>query len=126
MKKLMIALCLVGSLCAFSQEGAPKPEGGDRPQMLQEQRKAMREKFQVQMKARRAATQAKVVGILTAAGLDEAKAKDVADQIEKTYMAAHPGRRPGGPGAGGQHGRRPGARKAPGDKAPAAEAKEGK
>ena len=105
MKKLMIALCLVGSLCAFSQEPAAKPESEARPKMTQEQRKAMREKMQEQMKARRAAVQEKVVTILKEAGLDEAKAKDVAGQIEKAYMEGRPmHQRPGMGGPNGRHG----------------------
>lgn len=101
MKKLMIALCLMGSLCAFSQEPATKPEAGARPKMTQEQRKAMRE----QMKARREAVQAKVVAILKEAGLDEAKAKDAAGQIEKAYMEGRPmHQRPGMGGPNARHG----------------------
>ncbi|MGN0853048.1 MAG: hypothetical protein ACI4Q3_06690 [Kiritimatiellia bacterium] len=119
MKKLMTALCLVGSLCAFSQEAAAKPEEADRPKVTQEQRKAQRERFQAEMKARREATQQKIVEILKGAGLDEAKAKEVAGQIEKAYREGRSPRRHGGPGARGA--RRPAA--APKDKAPAGEAK---
>lgn len=114
MKKLMIAMCLAGALCAFSaDEAAPKAEGkaparrqmGQRPPrqpLTEAQRQEFREKFLAQMKTRREETQKKIVNTLKEAGLEEAKAKETAEKIEKIMME---GRRMGpgmGPGMGGR------------------------
>ena len=117
MKKIMIAMCLAGALCAFSadEEAAPKPEAR-RPAMGQrmtpEQMKEIREKMQAEMKARREATQKKIVDALKEAGLDEDKAKETAEKIEKIQMEGRPQMRPGmgrgpqGPGMDRGQGRR--------------------
>ncbi len=105
MKKIMIAMCLAGALCAFAadEEAAPKPEAR-RPAMGQrmtpEQMKEFREKMQAEMKARREATQKKIIDALKEAGLDEAKAKETAEKIEKIQMEGRPQMRPGPGGMG--------------------------
>ena len=117
MKKIMIAMCLAGALCAFSaDEKAPNTDAptkprrtmgqrGPRPQLTEAQRKERREKFMAEMKARREEAQKKVINVLKEAGLSEEKAKETAEKIEKIRME---GRRfPGmGPGMGPQGGRR--------------------
>lgn len=126
MKKLIMALCLAGSVCAFSQtaeagkvEGGPRPAAGERPRLTPEQRKERFEKFRAERKARYEAAQAKVVETLKEAGLDEAKAKETAAKIEKIFGELrrppmnHPGFQggPRGPHGGprgphrGHHGR---------------------
>ena len=108
MKKIMMALCLVGALCAFSQDDQTPPparrEGarrGEFQRLTPEQRKERMEKFRAEMKARHEATQKKIVATLVEAGLDEAKAKETMEKIEKIYAEGRP-MRPGmgGPGMG--------------------------
>ena len=127
MKKIMIAMCLAGALCAFSAEGekatkgdaAPaKREMRQRPQrqrMTEEQLKERREKFMAMIKERREAQQKKIVDALKEAGLNEAKAKETAEKIGKIMMEGRmmgPGGRgmgtgPRGMGPGGRRGPRP-------------------
>lgn len=135
MKKIMIAMCLAGALCAFSadEDAAPKAEGQaparcemrgqQRPQrqMTEEQRKqfeARREKFMADMKARREASQKKMIDVLKEAGLDEAKAKEALEKIQKIQQEGRPqfpgmGQGGMGPGMGGRQGRRGAQRPAP-------------
>lgn len=132
MKKLIMLACLAGAMCAFSDDAAPKaadaakdkaPAVAQRQRPSPEEMKARREKFMADMKARREATKAKVLDALKEAGLDEAKAKETAEKIEKIMME---GRRMGpgmhrGPGEGHRRGpgQRPNRRPAP-EAAPAA------
>lgn len=103
MKKIMIAALLACSVCVFADGSTPSAEGakparrqmrGDaqRPQLTPEQRKERREKFMAQMAARQEAIQNKVVAALKEAGLDEAKAKDVATKIQQIYREGRPQR----------------------------------
>lgn len=130
MKKIMIAMCLAGALCAFSadEDAAPKAEGQaparremrgqQRPQrqMTEEQRKQFeerREKFMADMKARREASQKKMIDVLKEAGLDEAKAKEALEKIQKIQQEGRPqfpgmGQGGMGPGMGGRQGMGPG------------------
>jgi len=94
MKKIMMMALLACATCAFADAPAPKakaPEGA-RQQLTPEQRKERRERFMAQMKARQEAVQAKVVDALKAAGLDEAKAKETAEKIQKIYAEGRPQR----------------------------------
>ena len=117
MKKIMMALCLIGALCAFSQDNQTPParrEGARRGEfrnLTPEQRKERMEKFRAEMKARHEATQKKIVDTLVEAGLSQEKAKETMEKIEKIYLESRP-MRPGmggrgpGMGPGGQGGRR--------------------
>jgi acyl-CoA reductase-like NAD-dependent aldehyde dehydrogenase len=125
MKKMITTLCLVGALCAFSQDNQTPParrEGprrGEFQKLTPEQRKERMEKFRAEIKARRDATQKKVVSTLMEAGLDEAKAKDTAEKIEKIYLEGRRMR----PGMGGPRGFGMGGR---GNRAPRARQKSNK
>lgn len=116
MKKIMMALCLAGALCAFSQDNQTPParrEGprrGEFQRLTPEQRKERMEKFRAEMKARHEATQKKIVDTLVEAGLSQEKAKETMEKIEKIYLESRPMRR----GMGGRGpGMGPGGRRGP-------------
>ena len=108
MKKIMMAMCLIGALCAFSQDNQTPParrEGARRGEfrnLTPEQRKERMEKFRAEMKARHEATQKKIVDTLVEAGLSQEKAKETMEKIEKIYLESRPMRPGMGPGMGGR------------------------
>ena len=115
MKKIMMALCLIGALCAFSQDNQTPParrEGArraahDRTQwrgdnLTPGERKERMERFRAEMKARHEATQKKIVDTLVEAGLSQEKAKETMEKIEKIYLESRPMRPGMGPGMGGR------------------------
>ena len=129
MKKLMLAICLAGVLCAFSaEEGkATKTKGngkarremrqhqgnraGGHQQLTEEQRNERRERFMKMMKEREAKQKQKIIAVLKEAGMDDAKATETAAKIEKVLREGRMGpmmggdRRPGGRDRGGRRGR---------------------
>ena len=105
MKKIVMAALVACATCAFAEDVAPatgsatatrQVRAAQRPQLTPEQRRERREKFMAQMKARQEAVQTKIVAALKEAGLDDAKAKETAEKIQKIYSE---GRRPPRPAA---------------------------
>ena len=95
MNKFMMSVLLAASVaCAYAQAPAnpvPGRRGGERPQhqLTPEQRQARRERAVAQRKERQETARKNVVAMLVEAGLDEEKAKAVAEKIEKFYFP-HP------------------------------------
>ena len=115
MKKLLFAAVLAAAAsCSFAAEPAEAPAAPAAPAKTVEKaerparpRPAFdRAKFEERMRQRKAERDAKVIEAIKAAGItDEAKAKELAEQIEKIYARPQrPHRMPGGP-----RGRKPGA-----------------
>ena len=108
MKKLLFAAAFVAVACgSFAAESAAAPAAPVEPAKAVEkaegavrQRPAFdRAKFEERMRQRKAERDAKVLEAIKAAGItDEAKAKELAEQIEKLYARPQrPHRMPGGP-----------------------------
>ncbi len=102
------------SVCAADAPAKPadgparKPDAAQRQRPTQEEMQARREKALAMMKARQEAVRTKVVAALREAGLDEAKAAETAEKIQRIYMesrmprhAMAEGRRPPRPAKDG-------------------------
>lgn len=91
MKRLMFALLVAAaSAVSFAQEAAPDA-AAKTPVKAAEARvsprpKFNREQFEARRKEMRAKRLEKIAEVLRNAGMDEAKAKTVAEEIEKVYM----------------------------------------
>ena len=111
MKKLLFAAAFAavasGSFAADSAEAPAAP--AETAKIVEKAEKAVRQrpafdrsKFEERMRQRKAERDAKVIEAIKAAGItDEAKAKELAEQIEKIYTRPQrPHRMPGGPRGG--------------------------
>lgn len=93
MKKLICAMLIACSMMVVADEAA-KPEAeatapaaetvkkAPRRQMTEEQRAKMRERFEQRIAERKAAVKAKMVEVIKKYGLDDEKAKALADELE--------------------------------------------
>ena len=100
MKKLFLAAVCAASMCVVAEDAPPasapvpaaaaaKKARPNRPQLTDEQReqmKARREKFMAERKAQMAKAQEKMLETIKKYVPDEAKAKALLDELQKTMM----------------------------------------